>query len=103
MSKQVVTLEKMGFNDHVLCLCTGGMTGQQKCRAKELSAIRTKKIFRALDFLVAHNPNWSSVDLQSLHASLEGKKPVVCDRSEEQESKNSNVEQEEVPNHEDGG
>ena len=55
IAKGVVTLEKMGFNDHVLCLFSGYMTEWQKNRAKEKATIRTAKIYTALDFLVVHN------------------------------------------------
>ncbi len=96
IANAVLQLEKMGFNDHVLCLYTGEMTEWQKKRAKDLSTIRTAKVFTALDWLVEHNPRWSNVNLQSMRAELSKKTPVVYDRSSEVDSENSNIECEEI-------
>ena len=94
--KGVVTLQEMGFNDHVLCLFGGHMTAWQKNRAKEQCTIRTAKIYAAVDFLVAMNPRWSRVNAQELQDSPKNKRPVIYDNSKDQESENSNVEQQEV-------
>ena len=96
IASAVLQLEHMGFNDHVLCLYTGEITRWQKKRAKELSTIRTAKVFAALEFLVACNPRWSNVDLQEMREDLSNKTPVVYDRSFEVESENSNIESEEI-------
>ena len=96
IANAVLQLEAMGFNDHVLCLYTGEFTESQKKCAKELSTIRTSKVFAALEFLVAHNPRWVGVDLNFMREDLKKKAPVVYDRSAEVDSENSNVECEEI-------
>ena len=87
-----IQLEQMGFNDHILVLFSGGMTGWQKKKAEEKSTIRTQKIFTALEWLCKYNVRWSKVDLNKIWQSLSSKRPVVHDRSHEVESKNTNVE-----------
>ena len=82
----LLQLESMGFNDHILCLLSGKMTDWQRTRAKELSTIRTSKMYVALDFLVTSNPRWADVNVQELRSKLENLTPVVYDRSTEVES-----------------
>ena len=92
----VAKVEGMGFNKHVLVLFSGHMTKLQKKRSKERSTIRTDKIIAAVEWLCKNNRRWSSVNFKALCESLQGRKPVIYDRSSEVENDNANIEDNEV-------
>ena len=96
IAKAVATLERSGLNDNVLILYSGRLTKWQQKRAKELCSVRTDKIIAAIEWLIANNGKWKDVDKQSLVDKLNKTKPVVVDKSEEVESENSNIEEQEV-------
>ena len=96
IAKAVATLERSGLNDNVLILHSGKLTKWQQQRAKELCSVRTEKIIAAVDWLIANNTKWKGVDKESIKNRLDRAKPVVVDKSEEVESENPNVEEQEV-------
>ena len=89
-------LNQLGFNDHVICLYSGGLTKSQKKTAEERSKIRVSKVTEALKWLCANHERWKNVNLHSMIDELKEKEPVVYDRSHEVESENANLERTEL-------
>ena len=96
IAKAIATVEAMGFTKHLLVLYTGALTKNQKKRTIEKTRICTEKVIIALDWLHANHHQWKLVDLNVICSWLTSSIPTIVDHSEEVESQNSNIEEEEA-------
>ena len=95
-ARAFMQLEALGLNKHVLILVSGYMTTDQRQKVQYKSEIRTDKMIAAVEWLCANNCGWQDVNLNELRSELENTKPVFVDHSEEVESNNQNVEEQEL-------
>jgi hypothetical protein len=96
IAKAVAQLERMGLTKHVVVVLTGKMTRRQKLKAQKKHTIRTDKIIAAVEWLVQNHRSWRKVSLDGIREQLKTVNPIVIDNSEEVESENANVEDQEL-------
>ena len=87
----VTHFDLIGLTENIGIFYFGNMTKQQKERARKRSMIRPNKVIDAMRWLLIHNSEWSSrnIDLTMVRNKLMTYRPVIYDNCVEVSSRNN--------------
>ena len=94
IARAAAQLELLGLTkDGVSIVLLGAMTPKQIREAKRKAMIRPDKILEAVEWLIAHNEDWESIDFDEIKLALQARNPVIVrDDSTPAEEVQANVE-----------